>query len=910
MHDTIIGLVDAGDFSTLFIEQLGWSSPAITKPVSVSVEEASYTAVQAAQYGGMGVWVCRSLPKLKHQREVDKAIARLNTERLVIFADQDSQQWRWPRYSGHRSAANPRLVSHSHAVGEIDSALVQKLSLITIPPGESPTVPALLARMREAFDLESERASVAAARLMGALYAELAHLGVSDQTASLLLARVLFLMFGDDTGMWEERLFHKYLESTQEDGSDLAKKLTHAFDVADKPASLRPSNIDPGIVALPHINGGIFHESLHLPALSPEFRVALLEACKFDWGQISPAVFGSMFQEVKSAEERRSLGEHYTTEENILKTIGPLFLDELHERLEDAWDNKAQLTRLHKSLRDYRFLDPACGCGNFLVVAYRELRALELEILKRRRDLDEIDGKITGANRSQLSMDVTVGLNVTIEQFYGIEIEPWPARIAETAMFLVDHQANLRMEQEFGQAPRRLPIEQTAHITIGNALRLDWQEVLPASEKVRVFGNPPFLGISSRSPEQTADLELVWGDRYHGTLDYVTGWHAQSLRYFNTANGQWAFVTTSSITQGEAVAPLFEAVKEAGWEIKFAHRTFQWTSEAAGQAAVHCVIVGFARSAPSPRLFDYATPKSQPTELAGVSKVGPYLAEGPFVIVHSESKPLNPELGKVTYGNKPTDGGWLIVDAQEREEVAADPIAARYLRPYIGAREILHGGDRYCLWLVAASSTEIAESPVLSQRVEGVRQFRAESKAASTREAAATPHLFRQISQPSVPYLCIPRHVSESRGHFLSARFEPGVIASDANFMAIDADGFVFAVISSSMFIAWQRAVGGRLKSDLRFNKFLTWNTFPLPEFDSDLRKQIIAAGAGVQAARDLHPSLSLADLYHPSKMPEELIEVHQKLDLVMDSVFGVETGTSTEARQSALFSAYEKLRL
>jgi len=477
-------------------------------------------------------------------------------------------------------------------------------------------------------------------------------------------------------------------------------------------------------------------------------------------------------------------------------------------------------------------------------------------------------------------------------------------------MFLIDRQCDLKLTERLGWAPDRLPIQQQATIMSGqSALILDWSEIMTPNEDAIVAGNPPFLGISLRSAEQTAELQQVWGVRYHGTLDYVTGWHAKALDYFRGIAGRWAFVTTNSITQGEVVAPLFGAVFNEGWRIGFAHRTFRWTSEAVGGAAVHCVIIGFTKASGKARLFDYATPAATPVELPGVTNITPYLTDGPTVIVHPSTKPLNPQLGEVAYGNKPTDGGWLIVEPEDYEHVMADPIAAKYVRTYIGARELLHNGNRYCLWLTDMSSGDLRASPVLRERVEGVRAFRAVSKAASPRDASATPHVFRQLAQPETPYLCIPAHVSESRPFFLAARFGTEVITSNANFLAPDEDGFMFAIISSTMFITWQRTVGGRIKSDLRFNKLLTWNTFPLPHTDLGARQSIIQAGSSVLRARELRPDLSLADLYNPASMSTELLNAHQALDREVDRLFGVRSeGSTVLERQDHLFSRYREL--
>lgn len=914
----ILDRVDRQDFTRLFTEDLAWNRPE-HPPLTVTLDDTDLTVRQVANYRGLGVWHCPHIPTREGQRLVDKEVARRNTERLIIFTEPDRQEWRWPRYANHRGIGNPRLVNHPHIVGDPNPNLVERLTRISIDPSVGTTLPELLQRMREAFDAEAEKASVAAARLMGALYEQLAAAGISDADASVILARILFLMFGDDTGMWRANtvspptanLVHDYLsDHTDPSGADLAKRLQDLFAVVDTPTHQRPEDTNPHFHRLPYINGGIFHDPVNIPSSLPAtLRTALIDACKFDWGQISPAVFGSMFQEVKSPEERRALGEHYTTEQNILKTIDSLFMDELREKLAAAWDNKAQLTRLHNSLEDLRFLDPACGCGNFLVVAYRELRALELEILKRRIELNELDGRSSGSVPEQLSMDASEWLNVTIDQFYGIEIEPWPARIAETAMFLVDHQANQRMEQDLGNAPNRLPISLTAHITIGNALRLDWAEILPPSANVRVFGNPPFLGHASRTRQQADDLRAAWGTDAIGRLDFVTAWYAKALDYFATTPGRWAFVSTSSICQGEPVEALWEPILAARWRVLFAHQSFVWTSEARGSAAVHCVIVGFTKApAPAAMLFTYPHGGTKPPEATAADNINPYLVDAVNVIVEQTRSPLFAPLTSAVFGNMPRDDGNLIVEPDELAAVQADPIAAKYVRKYVGARELMHNRARWCLWLVNAPEADLQESPVLSERLRRVRDFRAASTAESTQGMAVTPHLFGQRAQPTVNYLCLPSVVSERRHYFTAAYFPPEVISSNAVFMAPDPEGIALAVVSSTQFITWMKTIGGRLKSDVRFSNTFSYNTFPMPLEAAAVIPALSAAAEQIIASRSGHPDVSLATLYDPDAMPADLAAAHAAVDAIVDPLFGLGPASSLAERQAALLSSYSTL--
>ncbi|MFH5822296.1 class I SAM-dependent DNA methyltransferase [Georgenia sp. AZ-5] len=903
----LLPLVDRADFRTLFVEELGWDNPD-QPPRTITVEGADYTLRQVAGYKGMRIWHCPQLPGRRTQRAIDQAVAKDNLERLVIFTGDIQQEWRWPRRA-QTGGVNAKLLVHQHIVGEDDKHLVDQLTAIAIDFDDDPSLVEVLAKMRSAFDIEAEAASVAAARLMNRLYTDLEKSKVNGHDATLLLARLLFLLFGDDSGMWRTNMFRDYLVNHTSEAT-LQRDLTDLFNVLNTAERDRTLPEGSPFAEFRYVNGGLYRDELVLPPLKEDFRDGLLAACDFDWSLISPAIFGSMFQVVKDKEARREGGEHYTTEENILKTINPLFLDELHDRLEQAWDDKRQLTRLHNDLGRLQIMDPACGCGNFLIVSYRELRALELEILKRRRDLDEADGKTSGQQRylGQMTLDVSGDIKVTLDHFYGLEIEEWPARIAETAMLLVDHLANQAMEEEFGIAPDRLPIKVAPRIVHDNALRRDWKHVVPPSPDVVIVGNPPFLGPHSRSAEQLEELQDVWGRSDLGRLDYVTGWHAKALDYFRNVEGRWAFVTTNSIVQGDQVPRLFGAIFNAGWRIKFAHRTFAWTSEATGEAAVHCVIIGYTRGKVAPRLFEYPNIKG-PAHEVPAKNVNAYLVDGPDVLVEKRSDPLAPDLAPVALGSMPKDGGNLVVEAEDYDRVMADPIAAKYVHPYRGTTELLKGVDRWCLWLDGVDEAEIASSPVLRERVAAVRAFRLASRAPSTRKFARISHLFTQRAKRDRRYLCVPRVISENRPFFTADWLPPEVITSDSAFTVDDPDAFQFSVISSSMFLTWQKTVGGRLKSDLRFGSTMVWNTLPLPLLGAGVREEIIAAGQGVLDARALHPERSLVDHYRPSGMAEELVNAHAVLDDVVDRAFGATKKEMSEReRQAVLFVRYQKM--
>lgn len=749
---------------------------------------------------------------------------------------------------------------------------------------------------------EQAAASVKAAQLMASLYEELEKSGYDEHQASIFLVRTLFALFADDSGLWERDLFLEYLENrTSPDGSDLGGALATLYQALNKPPEKRMSKADELIQRFPYVNGSVFGETIEIPYFDKTMRDKLIAACYFNWGEISPAIFGSLFQAVKSKDARRALGEHYTTETNILKVIEPLFLDELRQRFIDNQHNARGLRKLQQDMGQLRFLDPACGCGNFLIVAYREMRALELSILKRLQELDPAS--------AQMVLDASELLSVKMTSFYGIELEEWPATIAQTAMFLVDHQANQDMALALGLAPDMLPLVTSSTIRVCNALQADWAELVPASDNVYIFGNPPFLGHATRSDDQAADLREVWNRKDIGRLDYVTGWYKKAIDYFGDLHGRWAFVSTNSIVQGEPVPALFGPVMAAGWRIRFAHRTFAWTSEAPGAAAVHCVILGFDKATkPSARLFSYMNLREAPAE-EPTRTINGYLVDAPNVLVDQRREPLSPELPKVVFGNMPRDGGHLLIEPEDFEDVMADPCAAKYVRRFVGAKALIHKQDRWCLWLVDLDPADVPRSPVLKSRLEAVRNFRASSSAPSTRAMAATPHLFGQRSQPSVQYLCIPRHVGEDRRYFPVASLDPEAIVGDSNFEAPDPDGYLFGVLSSSMFLTWLKTVGGRLKSDLRFSNTLVWNNLPLPPREAATRQKIIDAGHGVMAARDLHPERSLAAHYNSLAMDRQLVKAHDKLDAVVDRAFGAKrTCTTEKERQEILFARYADL--
>jgi len=744
--------------------------------------------------------------------------------------------------------------------------------------------------------------NIKAVQIMGDLHDALEAGGYSGHELERLLVRILFCLFAEDTGIFERDAFTLFLENrTAADGSDLGTQLARLFQVLNTPKEKRQKNLLEELALLPYVNGELYAESLGFADFNSDMRNRLLACTKFDWSRISPAVFGALFQAVMEPRERRQIGAHYTSERDILKVIGPLFLDDLKAELERAGSDTRRLQSLHERLARMRLLDPACGCGNFLVVSYRELRLLELEILRR----------LSKKREKQRHFEIESQLKLDVDQMYGIEIEEWPVRIAEVAMWLMDHQMNQRVSEEFGDYYVRLPLRKSPHIHHGTALRMRWNDVLPAADCSHVLGNPPFVGKQFRNDAQVEDMRIVWGEENGGqVVDYVGCWYLKAIEYMNGTHIRAAFVSTNSVSQGEQCGILWkEMFRRAQPVIMFAHRTFPWESEARGRAHVHVVIIGFSLvNGNNKRIFEYENGAAEPT-VVKASRINPYLVDGPDVLVESRTNPVA-TVPPIVFGSMPNDGGHLLLNSEEKSQLLREcPEARKFVRRFVGSEEYINSIERWCLWLVDAAPDELRRMKPVMERVQGVKRHRESSRRATTRNLANTPALFGEIRQPKTRYLLVPSVSSENR-KYIPIGFNPAsVIASNLTLVVPKATRFHFGVLSSTMHMAWVRHVAGRLKSDFRYSAKLVYNNFPWPQDVSDAKRTAVEEAAqGVLDAREAHPDATLADLYDPLSMPADLAKAHAKLDRAVDRCYRSQPFANERNRVEYLFKLYQQL--
>ncbi len=751
--------------------------------------------------------------------------------------------------------------------------------------------------------------NIKAAELLGKLHDALETSGYSGHALEVFLMRVLFCLFAEDTGIFDKDIFIHYLQKfTAEHGMDTDMHLQKIFQVLDTPENQRNKNLSDELNQFPYVNGHLFTERLDMPSFDEAMREQLIECAHFDWADISPAIFGSLFQSIMNKQARRNLGAHYTSEENILKVIEPLFLqtlwDEFNKIKKMRRGKQARLIAFQQKLSDLHFLDPACGCGNFLIITYREIRRLELAVLSEQHRKD----------KQHLQLDIEP--LISLAQFHGIEIEEWPSRIAEVAMWLTQHQMNREFAQTFGREPDLLPLKTAADIHNDNALALDWAAVVALDELDYIFGNPPFLGNNYRNSAQNQDMDTLFqGLKNYKSLDFVSCWFYKAAQLIENRAIQVGFVSTNSISQGEQVATLWQPLLDLGVKITFAHRTFAWQSEAKGKAAVHVVIVGFGHRDNIPSrdviLFDYPDIKAKP-EPVKAKRINPYLQDAPDVVVGVRMRPLG-KVSKMIRGSEPADGGNLLLSQEEKNKlIEKEPLSEKWLKPFLGAREFINAKERWCLWLINIQPKELRKLPEILKRVQKVKEMRLASKKIATQKKALTPTLFKEIRQPqNGTYILIPRHTSESREYIPMGFFNIDTISSDANQIIPDAKLYEFGILESKMHMAWMRAVAGRLKSDYRYSS-IVYNNFPWPAPNPKQKAAIEKAAQAVLDARENHPDSSLADLYDPLTMPLDLRKAHQQLDKAVDNSYKTKLFKASfkqdSERLAFLFERYQQL--
>lgn len=734
---------------------------------------------------------------------------------------------------------------------------------------------------------------------------------------NIFIARLLFCFFAEDTAIFEENLFTgSIVRYTKEDGSDLADYLNDVFNIMD--VKIRTDEVNRMIARFPYVNGGLFSKNIQIPRMGYRSRKIIIECGELDWKNINPDIFGSMIQAVVDPNVRANQGMHYTSVPNIMKVINPLFLDELrgeYRKMQTAFEqNKRMLdvgmfserqfykemTPIHKNcqklllrMSKMKFFDPACGSGNFLIITYKMLRLLEMDILRLMRLI----------NPEQI--DFYDGSVISLTQFYGIEILDFPHEVAMLSLWLAEHQMNRKLHEDFGVNTRALPLHNITQIVCGNACRMDWNTVCPhtAEEEVFVFGNPPYLGARLQDEIQKEDMAIAMDSNIaYNNLDYISVWFYKGCNYVKDSNAAVGLVTTNSICQGEQVELLWPYILNHGVEIHFAYTSFKWSNNAKNNAGVHCNIIGMRRACKEPKFVYKNETRKQ------VETINPYITAGSNTIVAAQSRPISP-VPAIAFGSMANDGGALLFGKYERDElINEDHRAASLILPILGSQELIRGEERYCLWIEDKDKTLAYDIAGVRKRIELCQKSRSESKRESTNKLAATPYKFGEIRYKNSPCIIIPRVSSERREYIPMGYLQAGTVISDSAFAIYDAELWLFGILTSRMHMAWVRTVGGRLKTDYRYSAQLCYNTFPFPKLTAEKKEALSSAADEVLLTREDFPGKTLAELYDPEKMPESLREAHRVLDDLVDSCYPGYPFANDEARQECLFKLYEKM--
>ena len=746
---------------------------------------------------------------------------------------------------------------------------------------------------------DEEPVNIKAAELMAKLYDRLEKSGFAGHQLELFLVRIVFCLFADDTGLFDKGIFTSYIENrTKEDGSDIGLHLANIFQTLNTPHFKRQKSLDEDLTGFPYVNGKLFEEQLYLAAFDSEMRGLLLEACYFDWNLISPAVFGSLFQGVMDKEKRRNIGAHYTSEKNILKLIKSLFLDDLYNEFNTLKNSKEKVIAFHQKISKLTFFDPACGCGNFLVITYRELRILEIEILK-----------ILLGNTQ--TIDLSIYTKVDVNQMFGIEIEEFPARVAEIAIWMTEHQMNVKLSEEFGLYFVKLPLTKVSNITIGNSLTYNWEKIIDKEKLNYILGNPPFIGKQHRTQSQNEDMKIIFKNiNGAGVLDYVCCWYLKTAKFINDTKIKAAFVSTNSISQGEQVGILWnELFKKYKVKIHFAHRTFKWNNEARGKASVYVVIIGFANfDVENKFLYDYETPDAaEPLEYKA-QNINPYLTFGNDIIVIKKYKPIC-DVPEIVFGNMPNDGGYLLLSEDEKIELLKnEPLAKEVIKPLISAREYLNNIKRYCIWLKDVDPKLLSKLKYILERIEKVKKIRMQSERKTTNKLAEYPALFGEIRQPESSYILIPRHTSENRKYIPFGFFKKDDIVHDSCMFIADTNLYHLGILSSEMHMIWIKYTCGKLEGRFRYSAEIVYNNFIWPDKPKKIHVDNVKnCIKKIIELRIKYKKTPLKDLYSPLIMPHELVKAHKFLDRAVDLCYRGQPFSTELQRVEFLFEIYDK---
>lgn len=758
------------------------------------------------------------------------------------------------------------------------------------------------AGMEKAQYVAERHADVKAAEQMSKLFDELLKANpiiTKDETQrhglNVFFTRLLFCFFAEDTGIFTDNQFTNAVGShTQEDGSDIHIFLNELFKALDTES---PEDKPTYLADFPYVNGRLFStdHALVVPTFTRAARAMLLGLGKLIWQEINPDIFGSMFQAIVTPGKRSDLGQHYTSVPNILKTIEPLFLDDLRKEFDTAWDSAKKLGELLDRISEIRIFDPACGSGNFLVIAYKELRRLEHAILERLADLD--------ASHNTLFTESVI----SIEHFYGIEIDDFAVEVAILSLWIAKHQMNREFEDKFGTAIPLIPLRESGAIYAGNAIRIDWNTICPNEGMTEIYliGNPPYGGAKKLKAAQKEDYNYAFNDRpYSKNLDYIALWFIKGAAYISRTQAQLAFVSTNSVTQGEHVGLMFPMIFEMGLEIGYAYRSFKWENNAKHNAGVTVVVISLRNVANKIKYLYSEHVRTQVTNING------YLIDADNVFISRRKQPLTQYLPAMNFGSMPRDGGNLILSETDLTDLRnTDPQAERFVKSYCGAKDFIEGNQRYCLWITDSQAQEAEESPWISRRLRAVSEYRQDSDTSpSTAKYADRPHLFVQRAYRPTDSIIVPSVSSELRRYVPIGYLGADTVISNSAFAVYDAEPWLFALLTSRMHMVWLRAVGGKMKTDYRYSNTLVYNNFPAPPITDQIKESLTQCAFRVLDVREYHCEYTLAELYDADKMPENLRRAHADLDIVLDRIYRKRPFDSDEERLRLLFDLYRQM--